>query len=215
MVGAGCVVAFAFAALTAIVLFLAAKNRGDADARMRAARLHSALGRLRWRPGDQSALKEISSAVGDGRWMLGPTAHTQFDLWNRAVDFAFANIGTDDGKEVLQRFVVPLSCNSNLDLGRFLRKAVEAVQENADRRDIHRALQGVLQSIPRIALNQSEWLYQEILKMVRKAPHNPDLAVLALEVGRWHCSRTRPDKRVTVYDEQMIQNDIAVRRAGS
>lgn len=57
----------------------------------------------------------------------------------------------------------------------------------------------------------SQWLYDRTLDLVGAAPQTQELAILSLEVRRWHCANSRPDGKVTLYDEQMVQNDIAVR----
>lgn len=192
-------------------------KRSEDEVRLRAARIHTALGRLSRNSGDQAALATISEAVGDRAWMLRPDMRKQLDLWGRALGFAFSNIGTPEGRRVLEGLVVPLASSSIFGASSFLQKVTEAIRNNPDRRDIHEALRKAIQAVPehRIATNQSEWLYRQMLDIVKQQPNQTDIAVLTLDLGRWHCSRVRPDRRVTVYDEQMIQNDIAVRRAGS
>lgn len=215
--GLGCIVAFVALSLAIVALFIFVYRRSVPEVRVRAARLHSALGRLSHRPGDQAALEEIVSAVSNGQWLLRDDVSTQSDLWRRAVGFAFANVATTDGQRVLTQLVVPLSSSSIFNAGDFLSKTVEAVRLNPDRRVVHDVLRNAVRAIPRIriGLNQGEWFYQQLLELVKQQPNNPDVAVFALDMGRWHCSRMRPEGQVTVYDEQMIQNDIAVRRAGS
>jgi len=192
-------------------------KREGADVQVRAARIHSALGRLSRKEGDRPALEEISSAVGNGRWLLNPAMRAQTDLWRRALDFSFKNLDTADGREVLEKLVVPLALSLTFEPSSFLEKVAGAVQENPNRPDVHRALEDALQAIPKgkITSEQSEWLYHRILEIVKLQPSEADIAVLALDIGRWHCSRSRPDGKVTVYDEQMLQNDIAVRRGGA
>ena len=213
----GCLVVLVASAVAVVALKDFITKQGAADVRVRAARIHSALGRLSHKPGDQVALDAIGSAVGDRQWLLRPSVRAESDLWVRAIGFAFANVGTSDGQRVLERLVVPLAPTSLFDAVEFLKKAVEAVRQYPDRRDVHAAVRNAVLAIPRIriGLSQSEWLYQQMLELVKEEPKKADVAVLALDFGRWHCSRMRPDGKVTVYDEQMIQNDIAVRRAGS
>jgi len=57
----------------------------------------------------------------------------------------------------------------------------------------------------------SKSFYDKALKILNENPDIISLKQYALEVGRWHCSIARPDGKVTVYDEQSIQNDILVR----
>ena len=54
-------------------------------------------------------------------------------------------------------------------------------------------------------------LYQLALGLVQDHPDESNVRVLALEFGRLSNGLTRPDGRVTIYDEQAIQNDIQAR----
>jgi hypothetical protein len=215
--GFGCLVVLVVILGAGVAINISTAKRNAADVHVRVARIHTALGRLSHRPGSQAALDAISSAVGDGQWLLRPAVRTHSDMWSRALIAAFGSLSTADGRRVLERLVVPLASSSIFDPSSFLQRTAEAVSANPDRRDIHEALLNAIRAIPRdrIAMNQSEWLYQQMLGFVKQKPSQADVAVLTLDIGRWHCSRTRADGKVTVYDEQMIQNDIAVRRAGS
>ncbi|MEB3356542.1 MAG: hypothetical protein VKK04_07430 [Synechococcales bacterium] len=53
--------------------------------------------------------------------------------------------------------------------------------------------------------------YEAALDILQQHPDQLSLKKYALEVGRWHYSLVRPDGKVTIYDEQSIQNDILVR----
>ena len=57
----------------------------------------------------------------------------------------------------------------------------------------------------------SKVFYDAALDILQQHPEQISLKQYALEVGRWHCSIARPDGKVTIYDEQSIQNDILVR----
>ena len=57
----------------------------------------------------------------------------------------------------------------------------------------------------------SKELYDAALEILSQHPEQLALKQYALEVGRWHFTIQRPDSKVTIYDEQSIQNDIAVR----
>jgi len=214
--GIGCFLAIVVVVVTPLVVKALIEKRRGRDVRVRAARIHSALGRLSRKEGDLLALEEISTVVGNGRWLLNPAMRAQTDLWSRALGFAFNNIGTVDGRRVLETLVVPLTSSLIFEPSSFLRETVKVIRENPNRRDIHGAVEEALRAMPkaRITPGQSEWLYHRALEIVKQQPAEADVAVLALGIGRWHCSRARPDGKVTVYDEQMIQNDIAVRRAG-
>ncbi|MEM8805041.1 MAG: hypothetical protein AAGF01_03220 [Cyanobacteria bacterium P01_G01_bin.38] len=54
-------------------------------------------------------------------------------------------------------------------------------------------------------------VYEEVLKLLELHPEELKLRPFALKVGRWHYAKSRPDRKVTIYDEQAIQNDIQVR----
>jgi hypothetical protein len=58
---------------------------------------------------------------------------------------------------------------------------------------------------------QIAWLYHRSLESVRASKGDPTLKALALQIGRISYASSRPDRRPTIYDEQAIANDIAVR----
>lgn len=69
-------------------------------------------------------------------------------------------------------------------------------------------------SISRSALSTqvpSKVFYDAALDILQQHPEQMSLKQYALDVGRWHYSIARPDGKVTIYDEQSIQNDILVR----
>ena len=57
----------------------------------------------------------------------------------------------------------------------------------------------------------SKEIYDAALEVLSQHPDQISLKQYALEVGRWHHSIQRLDRKVTIYDEQAINNDIAVR----
>lgn len=57
----------------------------------------------------------------------------------------------------------------------------------------------------------SRLFYDAALNILQQHPDQFSLKKYALDVGRWHHSSVRPDRTVTIYDEQAIQNDIMVR----
>ena len=57
----------------------------------------------------------------------------------------------------------------------------------------------------------SKEVYGAALEVLSQHPDQIPLKQYALEVGRWHYGIQRPDRKVTIYDEQAINNDIAVR----
>jgi hypothetical protein len=58
---------------------------------------------------------------------------------------------------------------------------------------------------------QTTWLYQRSLESVQASKGDPAIKTLALQIGRLSYASSRPDRRPTIYDEQAIANDIAVR----
>ena len=57
----------------------------------------------------------------------------------------------------------------------------------------------------------SQQFYSLALDLVITHKGNQNVKVFALDLGRWHYSLQRPDKKPTIYDEQAIQNDITTR----
>ena len=57
----------------------------------------------------------------------------------------------------------------------------------------------------------SKEMYDAALEILSEHPEQLPLRQYALEVGRWHFTIQRPSRKITIYDEQAIQNDIAVR----
>ena len=57
----------------------------------------------------------------------------------------------------------------------------------------------------------SQLFYDVALDILQQHPDQLSLKKYALEIGRWHHSSVRPDRTVTIYDEQAMQNDIMVR----
>jgi len=56
--------------------------------------------------------------------------------------------------------------------------------------------------------------YRQSLELLKQHPNNPELRQKALEWGRYYSSLTRDNKRVTVYDEVALSNDISAASAG-
>lgn len=75
---------------------------------------------------------------------------------------------------------------------------------------IHTAFLEVLNKIILSGNNLSYTAYTKTLEILENYPDNINAKKLVLDVGRWHFGKLRAGK-VTIYDEQAIQNDIAVR----
>lgn len=58
---------------------------------------------------------------------------------------------------------------------------------------------------------QGAAIYQASLDLVARNSANTTVKTFALDVGRWHHARIRPDGKVTSYDEAAMLNDISVR----
>lgn len=162
-------------------------------------------------PSDSSFASRAAELVAIPSVRASLLSGTVNQLWKDSLAFALAHIELLSGKTVAYGLLVPLSELSGADAGQFLGAATQKVLENPGRRAMHETVMNCLRAMP-IAGNQRQWFYESVLKMVQSRPEEPDLAVLALEAGRWHLGRSRPDGNVTIYDEQAIQNDISVRR---
>lgn len=57
----------------------------------------------------------------------------------------------------------------------------------------------------------SEIFYDTALELLELNSHVVGLKQFVLDVGRWHYSNLRKDGKLTIYDEQAIQNDILAR----
>lgn len=58
---------------------------------------------------------------------------------------------------------------------------------------------------------ETQELYNTSLKILEANPSSQEAKTLVLDLGRFHYSFLRLDKKPTIYDEQAIQNDIIVR----
>jgi len=63
----------------------------------------------------------------------------------------------------------------------------------------------------KITEHETQDLYNAALKILEAHPDNVEAKKLALYLGRLHYTTVRNGKKLTVYDEQAIQNDIAIR----
>ena len=66
-------------------------------------------------------------------------------------------------------------------------------------------------SVTRPDETSSKEVYDAALEILSEHPEQLPLRQYALEIGRWHYTIQRPNRKITIYDEQAIQNDIAVR----
>ncbi|WP_299414800.1 hypothetical protein [Acaryochloris sp. IP29b_bin.148] len=56
-------------------------------------------------------------------------------------------------------------------------------------------------------------IYNISLQILERNPHKTSAKKFVLNVGRWHFGKSRENGRITIYDEQRIQNDILARMA--
>jgi len=208
--------------LTVLVLFfvlvavaIIAAIRQQARARnSRAATIQlllNAVRALNTTPDHRPTLDRIVTATAGNSWVPHIASEPAQDLWNEALRFAFASIRFPSGETVLNRILVPLSSSPVRDVRQLMSAIRQAIADNAADRRIHLIILNCLRAMT-IEPIQRQWLYDRVLDLVQQSPSSVDLSVLALDVGRWYLGKTRPDGRITVYDESAIQNDIAVRR---
>jgi hypothetical protein len=184
-----------------------ARNSRGATIRL----LLNAVRALNTSPDHTPTLDHIVTATAGNSWVPHVANEPARDLWNEALRFGFANIRLLSGEIVLYRILVPLSASPVRDLQHLMSAIRQAIADNAADRRIHLIILNCLRAMT-IETVQQHWLYDRVLDLVQQSPRSVDLSVLALEVGRWYLGKSRPDGRVSVYDESAIQNDIAVRR---
>lgn len=76
---------------------------------------------------------------------------------------------------------------------------------------IHASFLRAVANLTTLTESHGELAYQTSLQMLESHPLSTAAKVFALNIGRWHFGRIRPDNKVTIYDEQAMQNDIVVR----
>lgn len=57
---------------------------------------------------------------------------------------------------------------------------------------------------------EADWLYQRALEALRRRGNDPEFKTFVLHVGRLSYAFNRPGRRLTIYDEQALANDIAM-----
>jgi hypothetical protein len=174
-------------------------------------RLLALVGRLDGSPCDQSVARKIVESAGEAGWVPGDFYQPSRDLWDRALRYSVDHLDDACGRAVAYRVLVPLASSPVGDQAQLVRSLHEALTRNPTSRALHEVLMNCLRALE-IAPSQSQWLYDRTLDLLQRAATSSELAVLALEIGRWHLGRLRPGGAVSIYDEQAIHNDIAVRR---
>jgi len=198
---------------------LIALQRLGAQARERAAdhlaetnrELLLLIDRLSDQPHDEASVGRIRELTKNRAWVPGEFYQPSKDLWGRALQFAFSSLDTATGQLVAYQILVPLAGSVVGDEVQLMRRVHEAFATCAENRSSLNTVMNILRALA-IRANQRQWLYDRTLDLLQRTPSSAALAVLALEVGRWHLGRSRPGGAVTIYDEQAIQNDMAVRR---
>jgi hypothetical protein len=94
---------------------------------------------------------------------------------------------------------------------------LESLFEYLDREPVNPLVQQhFLQCVTHIMLlpdAQRQRVYDKALHILEGNPDSSTAKQFVLNVGRWHFGKSRKDGRVTIYDEQRIQNDILARAA--
>jgi hypothetical protein len=198
-----------------VAVVIVAANRSQARARKSGEAtvqllLNSVRG-LTTSPDHKPTLDRIVAATAGNFWVPHVANEPARDLWNEALRFGFTHIRLPSGETVLYRILVPLSSSPVHDVRQVMSAVHQAIADNPANRHIHHIILNCLRAMT-VEPIQQRWLYDRVLDLVQQSPSSVDLSVLALEVGRWYLGKSRPDGRVTVYDESAIQNDIAVRR---
>lgn len=76
---------------------------------------------------------------------------------------------------------------------------------------IRQKILSLIYAVVRIKKSESQYLYEASLKVLEANPSSQEARLLVLNLGRLHYGLLRPNGRVTIFDEQAIQNDIIVR----
>jgi len=76
---------------------------------------------------------------------------------------------------------------------------------------IHSDFLRTVTTLTALDTSRSQRAYDTALGILEAHPESTSARTFALSLGRWHFGRIRPDKKVTTYDEQAMQNDILVR----
>lgn len=170
--------------------------------------------RLQAQPDDEASARRIRTLTATREWVPGEFYQPSRDLWDRSLRFAFGNLDTASGQMVAYQIVVPLATSAVGDEPQLMHNVLQTFASRPDDRSAQQTIVHCLRGLP-INGSQRQWLYDGTLDLLQRTPSSAALAILALEVGRWHLGRSRPGGAVTIYDEQALQNDIAVRRGGS
>lgn len=141
------------------------------------------------------ALAELKKSVADHikQLSINPTDTASLEYVLKPLD----TFSKSDLKSLMAPVAIPLLKLKPLD------ERVRASVLSCAKKAIQRVISGNDIS--------SKDIYEAALEILQQHPDQISLKQYALDVGRWHCSMVRPDGKVTIYDEQSIQNDIAVR----
>ena len=88
---------------------------------------------------------------------------------------------------------------------------IEGLMRDPLNPSIHSNFLCTVSGLSALDVGRSQRAYDAALNIVAAHPESTTARTFALSVGRWHFARSRPDKKVTSYDEQAMQNDILVR----
>ena len=204
-----CLVLIVLVGIGAFAVLALIRARRETSAQIQ--ELCSLISNLERDPSDSSLASRAAELVALPSLKVSLLSPIVAQLWKDSLSFALSRLELTSGRTVAYGVLVPLSALSGADVSQFVGAVTQKLVENPGNRATHETVMNCLRAMP-IGANQRQWFYESVLKMVQSRPGDSDLAVLALDAGRWHLGRSRPDGNVTLYDEQAIQNDITVRR---
>jgi hypothetical protein len=88
---------------------------------------------------------------------------------------------------------------------------IDDLQQRPLDSSVHNEFRCVITKLTNLSHSLSESAYHTALEIIATHPDSLAARTFALDVGRWHHGRIRPDRKLTIYDEQAMQNDILVR----
>jgi hypothetical protein len=115
-----------------------------------------------------------------------------------------------DNPLVHERLAIALE-NSILINQKFLEPLLHYWSHNPNNPLIQQSFFLGVSNIILLSNEQRSLVYNLVLSNLEEFPNNISAKKLALTMGRWVYSKARPDGKLTIYDEQAIQNDINIR----
>ncbi|TYQ26272.1 hypothetical protein [Pseudanabaena sp. UWO310] len=88
---------------------------------------------------------------------------------------------------------------------------VKPLKENPDDISYANSIPSLLNQGSRYYSYNYGTIYNLVLEVLSENPDKIHIKTLCLTIGRLHYGKLRPDNKITIYDEQAIQNDILMR----